>query len=90
MEKLYGNLIAKNNKKNKIKWKRKERCLTSNSLLRLIVLSLSVSDGGDSDVLDAACCGTQDGVDDGGAMLADGTSGLEGVFQLQRRKNQQC
>ena len=89
MEKLYGNLIAKNNKKNKIKWKRKERCLTSNSLLRLIVLSLSVSDGGDSDVLDAACCGTQDGVDDGGAMLADGTSGLEGVFQLQRQKNQQ-
>ena len=57
MEKLYSNLIAKN-KINKIKWKRKERCLTSNSLLRLIVLSLRVSDGGDSDVLDAACCGT--------------------------------
>lgn len=89
MEKLYGNLVAKN-KINKIKQKRKETCLTSNSLLRLIVLSLSVSDGGDSDVLDAACCGTQDGVDDGGAMLADGTSGLEGVFQLQRQKNQQC
>lgn len=89
MEKLYSNLIAKN-KINKIKWKRKERCLTSNSLLRLIVLSLRVSDGGDSDVLDAACCGTQDGVDDGGAMLAAGTSGLEGVFKLQIQKNQQC
>lgn len=60
------------------KKKKKEEELTSNSLLRLIVLSLSVSAVED---WVETLCGAYDGVDDGGAMLDVGVSGLEGGFK---------
>lgn len=51
-----------------------------------MVLSLSASEGGACEVLDTAC-GAQDGVEDGGAMLVEGASGLEGGFKTKKGKS---
>lgn len=69
---------------NLVSWATKEpvrkESLTSNSLLRLMVLSLSASAAAGVWEMFEGAWGTYEGADDGAGILDDGVSGLDGGF----------